>query len=315
MSEEIKVVNKSGFSSWCKVVCPSCGSGALKHDDKTSSLNCPKCASQAKCSENVIDWSEEMNEGDRNVEIFTFSKLKRLLNPISSPLLPFRYISNFRIESFYKRTLSEEELAKNWMNHFFDGLDIPQKPVVLDCGCGRGRNVGLMTQLGWKVAGQDIYKHPWWQRFEGSGFQVLNLKNKNLPWVSESFDLGISVGLIHYMGREELSVFFQEMQRVIRPGGSFMLLEANSESYGKSAFQLPNCYTLEETKSIAVASGFDVLDSSYEGFYAPIFPLLINFIRRNFLWKSFDLSDYDSWVSKRIPMNRRGHWLLRLHRR
>ena len=105
----------------------------------------------------------------------------------------------------------------------------------------------------------------------------------------------------------------QEVRRVLKPGGYWIVLEANEESYGRKHFQQA-LLSLPLMRSLAARAGFREIDLSYEGFYAPVFPLLINFLRKQCGPWPMDVSDYDSWLARRSPPRKRGLWRLRLQR-
>ena len=93
-----------------------------------------------------------------------------------------------------------------------------------------------------------------------------------------------------------------------------MVLEANVESFGVKAFQMDHLMPLNLMRSLAAQNGFKEIDISYESFYAPVFPLVFNFIRKQCGPWPMDISDYDSWIAKQIQPEKRGMWLLRLRR-
>jgi len=299
-----------------KLACPICSSELLKPQNNGKHICCNSCEIHGKIINNTVNWLNTSNKPRKSINnIFLWSKIKNQFNLLNSIFLPFRYIAKYRIEQFYKRTLVDSELAQNWVNHNLGGLNIPNHPNVLDCGCGRGRNIALMGQLEWNICGQDIYSHPWWKNLDNSGFQVLNIKNKKLPWRTNCFDIAISSTFIHYLVLEDLKNFFNEVSRIIKPNGYFILLEANSNAYTYSHLQLPQIYPLKLIKEIADTSGFEVVDISYEGFSSPYFTKLIDYTRKFLSPTQLDISDYSSWLAHQIPEQRRKFWLLRLRKR
>jgi hypothetical protein len=106
----------------------------------------------------------------------------------------------------------------------------------------------------------------------------------------------------------------QEIRRILKPGGYWLLLEANSGSLAAKHLRsrIGRLHELDRVRRLAVNSGFTEISQSFEGFYAPYFPVLINFIRKLCSFRQFDISDYDSWVVKAMLPEKRGLWLLRL---
>lgn len=167
-----------------------------------------------------------------------------------------------------------------------------------------------------QVVGQDINAQSWWKRLSQIGFQVVPPSFSLLPWKEASFHLVLDVGVIGHLTEDQLVVYAHEVRRVLRPGGYWLLLEANSLSYAARMFRryYGRLHPLSVMQAIAEQVGFQEIDHSFEGFYAPIFPRFINFIRKICAPWPMDMSDYDSWIAKRIPAFRRGLWLLRLQR-
>jgi SAM-dependent methyltransferase len=264
-------------------VCPSCGTPLAITSMPSRNNNCIKCNNKWHFSDNVLEW-----EATSSATIFK-SNLKKYLNhikyiidPLVSPCLPLSYFSKFRINNYYRRVLNDKSLATKWAQHYFKGLNLPDSPVVLDYGCGRGRNTALLNQLGFNVAGQDISANPWWANLSQSGFQVVSPEYSLLPWKGEAFDLVLDSMVIHYLTEDQLVAYATEVMRVLKPGGYWLLLEANSTSYGASHLLrfYGRLHSLRTMQTLAEKSGFREVDHSYEGFYATAFPRLINFIRK-----------------------------------
>lgn len=242
--------------------------------------------------------------------------LRFYLDPLAAPYSPLNALSQRRVETYYERTRSDRALAERWGRHYLRGLDLPAGAVLLDYGCGRGRHVALAGQLGLRAVGQDILPHPWWKKLSPSGFQVVSPSSSHLPWQEASFSLVLDVMVIDHLPEDRLAAHAHEVRRVLRPGGYWLLLEANSRGYGA---RLPRRYygrlhSLETMQGIAQQAGFRELDHSFEGFYAPIFPRLVNFVRKHCAPWPLDLSDYHSRIARRIPAHRRSLWLLRLQK-
>jgi SAM-dependent methyltransferase len=243
-------------------------------------------------------------------------RFRRQLNPVGSRLSPLRYFSDWRVEQYYRRTLSDPLSAKSWAKHYLTGLKIDECAPVLDHGCGRGRNAAILSQLGFEVAAQDVRAHPWWRNLPACRFQQVPAAAPRLPWVDNTFALAIDVQVLHDLDESRLKTLMREMYRVLAPGGYWLLLEANTESYGAWA---PRRYwgrlhTLERVQDIASRAGFDEIDHCYEGVYAPVLPGLVNFVRKQAWPGAYSIDDYGSWLETAVPESRRAFWFLRLRK-
>jgi SAM-dependent methyltransferase len=246
----------------------------------------------------------------------TWTRLRRQLNPLGSRLSPLRYFSDWRLERYYRRALSDPLLARSWSRHYLTGLTIDDRAPVLDHGCGRGRHAAILSQLGFEVAAQDVHAHPWWHNLPGCRFQQVPARAPRLPWVDAAFRLAIDIQVIHGLEEWRLEILTREIYRVLAPGGYWLLLEANARSYGVSA---PRRYwgrlhPLERMQQMASRAGFEEIDHRFEGVYAPVWPGLVNFVRKQAWPGAFTIEDYGTWLEAAIPETRRALWCLRLRK-
>mgnify|MGYP001578208326 CR=1 FL=1 len=92
---------------------------------------------------------------------------------------------------------------------------------VLDLGCGNGRLVDLFKDKNIEYVGVDnsarlieAARH----RYPGKKFLVAGALN--LPFPANSFDKVFSIAVLHHIPSEEMRhYFFQEINRVLKPGG------------------------------------------------------------------------------------------------
>ncbi|MDP2318070.1 MAG: class I SAM-dependent methyltransferase [Acidobacteriota bacterium] len=227
-----------------------------------------------------------------------------------------RVFGDWRVERYYRRTLSDSELARQWRDHTFRDLEMPAEPAVLDYGCGRGRHVALLSQLGLRVAAQDIEHHAWWRHLDGCGFQVVPPDAPRLPWIDGTFHAVLDVTVIHHLDRAQLQALAAEVFRVLAPGGYWLLTEANSESYGAAApmRHYGRLHSLPDVQAHAAAAGFQDAGHSYEGFYAPVLTTFVNFLRKQAWPGPFTVDDFDSPLAAMMPASRRALWRLCLRK-
>lgn len=290
--------------------CPWCHAPAAPAQNGDRA--CGRCARRYTDRGHVRTWTDERPVAASSRDLSTV--LLRQLSPLSSRLSPLRYFADRRVEQFYERTLSDRELARKWRAQYLEGLSLPDGAAVLDHGCGRGRNSALLSQLGYQVAAQDIQPHPWWQRLQGCRFQSVPVDAPFLPWADGSFGLVLDVGVVHYVPESRLAVLAAEIYRVLQPGGAWVLLEGNSESAGAHTMRriIGGLHTVDTMRRVVANGGFEEIDLTYEGYYAPVMPMYVNFVRKLLRPGPVDLNDQDSSLAASIPAQRRALWRMRL---
>lgn len=95
---------------------------------------------------------------------------------------------------------------------------------VLDLGCGRGGVVELFWRDVKVAAGLDPDTASLARR-RAPGMPVIRGVGEAIPFVSESFDLVVSLWVLEHL-KEPLTTM-REVQRVLRPGGHFIFLTPN----------------------------------------------------------------------------------------
>lgn len=242
----------------------------------------------------------------------TWALMRDQCNPLGSRLSPLRYFSDWRTEQYYRRTLTDRALAEAWAAHYLRGLMLPPASRVIDHGCGRGRHTAMLTQLGHRVTGVDCTRHPWWSRIKAQ-FHVVEAPNF-FPHGAWKCDLALDVGVVSHFTVDALGQLAQEIHRLLRADGTWIIIEANDESPG--AF-LPRrhygrLHSLATMRQIAKDAGFTEIDYWYEGVYAPLVPRFVNFVRKQ-LWPApMTIDDYGTWLERQLNPRKRARWVLRL---
>lgn len=305
--------------SWQELIsCPNCGENNIKIDDDIINQGiCSACEYVCYWADNVLSWRTQQTKHSKQGWGLLFKQIKNQLNPMSNYFLPFRHIARISDERYYQKTLYDKILAKKWHEHYVKDLHLKQDDIVLDFGCGRGRMTALSNQMGLNTYGQDIKKNAWWKQINNSRFQVVPEQYNKLPWRSNIFSAVLIFAVIHYLKEEKLRAYVQEIFRILKPGGYCIMLEANTEGCGA---RLPlkyygdHMHTLADMRQLLQVSGFNELAVSYEGFYSPIFPLIINFIRNQFSFKPYDLSDFDTYLESITAPEKRANWLMKIQK-
>ena len=143
-----------GESRWWLelVACPCCGAEArdLRRTSEVITGCCRVCGRRYSVNGHILSWQgdDEVGEPSKVARPGLWEKLRNSLNPLNNPLLPMRHLSRWRVEQYYRRTLTDVELARSFARNFLGGLNLPSESRVLDFGCGRGRNIGLPMPSG-----------------------------------------------------------------------------------------------------------------------------------------------------------------------
>jgi SAM-dependent methyltransferase len=232
------------------------------------------------------------------------------LDPLKSRFSPLAAHHARKTEAYYARCLTDKQLAEEFRHSYLpsnyrgDG-----GKTVLDYGCGRGRLCALLGQLGFRVVGADLHPHVYWRQIPNGHFVVLP-KEGGAPFADSAFDCALHFGVLMYIREPELHL--SELKKKLRSGGIISIQVANRECYrnlwagrfGDAEFF--RLYPKEELRVLLESVGFAIERVRYESFYAPVFPLAVNFVRRVLLARRFDLFDRDSLFVRVTPPRHRG---------
>lgn len=128
--------------------------------------------------------------------------------------------------------------------------------IVLDAGCGTGRNLHYFLNNDYLVYGVDENNESvsQVQEFAASCSRSNSKENfvvaavENLPFVDESFDLIISSAVLHFaQNLQHFDAMLSEMWRVLKPGGYFFCrlasdigIESSMRFIGNGRYILPD---------------------------------------------------------------------------
>ena len=94
---------------------------------------------------------------------------------------------------------------------------------MLDCGCGNGGVARLIRERVREVVAIDVEPDASWQDGPGLSFHVADAEQ--LPFPDSAFDVVHSKDSLHHMEAPERAL--AEYRRVLRPGGTALIIEAN----------------------------------------------------------------------------------------
>jgi SAM-dependent methyltransferase len=303
-------------------ICPVCGGMPEMLDGV---LACAGCGARARADGHVIDWRQP-GTGARTLrqrvwrdDLDTMANMRRqlgiighYLHPMVIPISPLTWLARARMGRFYERTRSDTDLARRWAAHYLAGIPLGRGLSILDHGAGKGRHVGILSQLGQRVFAQDIAPDAWWANFPDCRFQIVPPEYDHLPWPDGLFDVVLDWGVIEHFEAARVARLAGEVARVLKSGGHWIVLASNARGY---AARVPRRYygrlhDIDFVRGLAARNGMVEARQFYEGFQAPVMPLLINGVRKVCAPWAFDMTDQGSLAARWIPAQRRAIWLL-----
>jgi ubiquinone/menaquinone biosynthesis C-methylase UbiE len=169
---------------------------------------------------------------------------------------------------------------KNHYSRIGEWITLDRGKRVLELGCGPGRYVALLANLGFDVVGADpcpAANFPTWKLI--ASHQEVEFRDRvcaeDLPFEDNSFDQIACLGALLYFS--DPSRALSEMRRVLKPGGRLIMRTVNRHNLyrlmtGKNIDPAAsNAYTAQELKQLLAESGF-LMDRLFRyGFYPPLF--------------------------------------------
>lgn len=154
-------------------------------------------------------------------------------------------------------------------------LSVKDGAKVLELGCGPGKYVAMLANLGFDVTGVDVHAFPSWDwiRSRATSRLYADTRAESLPFDTGSFDHVVCLGALLYF--DEPLVALKEARRVLRPGGRLIVRNVNSRNLytrrtGRNIDPASkNLYTRDELVALVERSGFSVTRSFSYGFWPP----------------------------------------------
>jgi ubiquinone/menaquinone biosynthesis C-methylase UbiE len=108
---------------------------------------------------------------------------------------------------------------------------------ILDVGCGKGRFARRLSERGAKVIGIDASAG---MLAEARGMPRARATARRLPFGRASFDGATAIEVIEHLAPEALDHVFEEVLRVLKPGGTFVVIDKNAYSLNADRPWLPS---------------------------------------------------------------------------
>jgi ubiquinone/menaquinone biosynthesis C-methylase UbiE len=108
---------------------------------------------------------------------------------------------------------------------------------VLDLGCGKGRFSRALSELGAQVIGLDLSAA---MLSEAMDLDRVRASARRLPFGPASFDRVVAVEVFEHLAPRAVDQVCDEVRRVLRPGGTFVIVDKNVCSWNAQRPWLPN---------------------------------------------------------------------------
>lgn len=147
---------------------------------------------------------------------------------------------------------------------------------VLELGCGPGKYVGLLSNMGYSVTGVDPLAFPTWEELRRRGNIKLmsDVYGEKLPFPDGSFDAVVCLSALLYFNDPNAGL--EEMRRVLKPGGRLIVRTVNRLNYYTAATgrrldpASKQLYSPDELKALVESHGFRVEKTFTHGFWPPV---------------------------------------------
>lgn len=104
----------------------------------------------------------------------------------------------------------------------------PERPTLLDIGCGVGTLHPLLRGIFGSISGVDVSAESIAQaQDDNPDVKYRASAGGMLPYDSGAFDMALTVCVMHHVPPNEWQIFLAEMRRIVRPGGLICVIEHN----------------------------------------------------------------------------------------
>ena len=133
---------------------------------------------------------------------------------------------------------------------------------ALDLGCGYGRAAIYMALHGWDVDAVDFIPGAIAEATKRAAKAHADVhfhlsKVTDLDFLAGEYDFGLDVGCSHSLKADELQTYRDHLQRLIRPGGIFMLFARMQDDLGDDAQEGPPGLDFKDIQAL-YSEGFEL---------------------------------------------------------
>lgn len=183
------------------------------------------------------------------------------------------------------------------------GLGLPPQARVLDAGCGSGRNMVELSELG-TVTGVELSETSVELARERGVGEVIAGSVLEMPFADDSFDLAVSLDVIEHL-EDDLGAL-RELRRTVAPGGSLLVTVPAYQWLWSGHDEINHHhrrYTRRSLQRVAERAGWSQLRTTY--FNSLLLPVAILLRVLDRVNTKTTESSLDLWVPPE-PVN----WLL-----
>tara|TARA_R110000796_G_scaffold123761_4_gene238199 strand:- start:17934 stop:18620 length:687 start_codon:yes stop_codon:yes gene_type:complete len=199
------------------------------------------------------------------------------------------------------KSLYPEKFCKHLFSEF------PQKSKLLDVGCGNGDFTLELEKMGFDIHGIDISD----QHNLENKFTKVNIQKQKYPFPDNHFDLVFSKSVIEHL--REPDFLFDEVHRVLKPGGTFVCLTPSYKHSYKEQFYIDHThvtpFTRHSLETLCELSGFEA-DCKYL-YQLPLlwkYPFLLPFVKLFAMipipYKPFEKINWPEGINKFIRFSK-----------
>jgi 2-polyprenyl-6-hydroxyphenyl methylase/3-demethylubiquinone-9 3-methyltransferase len=125
------------------------------------------------------------------------------------------------LEARFKSTVGAEDPR---LKSLVEALGPLQGLRLLDLGCGKGRFAARLRELGAEIVGLDRSRR---MLEQAQGLSRVLGTSRSLPFPDRTFDGVVAVEVFQHLAPGTLDTVFQEVQRVLKPGGLVAIVDRN----------------------------------------------------------------------------------------
>ncbi len=138
------------------------------------------------------------------------------------------------LQGRFKSVLAEDDFR---LRGVVDSLRPLAGQHILDLGCGKGRFARALGERGASVVGLDVAAA---MLNEATGIDRVRASARRLPFGPASFDGAVAVEVFEHLASRSIKQVCSEVCRVLRPGGTLVIVDKNVCSWNALRPWLPS---------------------------------------------------------------------------